>query len=657
MAKSRGIDVAGASSVTLLIHGVGDHSGANIGGCALKGFEASSLTQDYRCEQEPGRLKRGQWIIENQLKLTRGDETHYVLPCIWSGLRIGQHASVVMICSGILIGLIVVAIISAKYAIAWLGVGSFLALGAGALVLDVLAFLGRDKGNKSGLPLFPWTGLAILYVAAVQLVVYAFPWLWLLPAVIMLGLGVYFAVPGIRCAYSARGVVWKTLILFCTIGVCVLLPEIGALLGAMLRTEMPNNLQGVSYWDALLLLSMPLLLLVVLGVLFLIVRVFFPIELAFDVMRYVGVPSSRRKLLDSFQQLLNELSRKADDCPVWVVSHSLGTVAASHGCLGSEPDRLGLITMGSPLAMMSDVFPSVVQTPDQLHGAVVEQGDLAFWLNLWRDGDVVGRALNIGKKPFSEYSIVAGGHSNYWSDKLVWDAIVTAIRSEMICREAQQGPESLLSTRGRLGLCLGTVLIWGLAVLAAFAIDLSPQKAPKINALAENGVVKGGVFLPDGHGVSGVRITLGDLPPVATDLNGQFKFEDVAPDIYLLAVVQSGPKFGQGGDYFHYMAQAKPVTVSAGNPAHADLTLEPGIPIQGRLAKSEKPRWAMFVTSGGDHSIIKRDGSFLVKWKPTDGDCKVEIRAAHGVVKTISISRNSLSFGQVHDLGEVLIVE
>ena len=659
MAKSKRIDVRGAASITLLIHGVGEHSGSNIGWHAKRGFESSSLAKDFTCEIEPTRMKSGPWIIENQLKLTRDGETHFVVPCIWSGRRIGRHASVLMIAIGILLGMVILAIVSAVFFVDWLDARSLLSLAVGAVVLDVLAMLGRPKKQKFSTPKFQWTALVILYIVSVKAVVYVYPWLWLLPALIMLGLGIYFGLPGIRCAFLARGIRWKILTLACTIGVAILLVGLGLLLGTPLRTQVPSDLRNIGYFSALLQLSTPLIICTVMGLLFYVLRVFFPLELVYDVTRYVGRPAIRNKLLSSFRRLVDSVSDQSPDSPIWIASHSLGTVVATHACLEAKPNRIGLITMGSPLAMMSAVFPGDVQSPEQLRAAYVDRGKLSFWLNLWRDGDPIGRALNAGSKPYAEHSIGKGGHSNYWKDELVWNSIVGAIRGDELPIQIQRGPESFLSTKGLLALCAGTVVIWVLASLIVFRVDLTPSYVTKIETLPlirEQGVVHGQVIFPAsekfpaGEAVADVQVVLGNHTRTVTDQGGKYWFDNVPPKSHWISVVESPELFGAGGKLFHYSSRPKYVTVSDGESVERNVVLDAIVPIQGRVVGASGR--ALIGEQGGDLFKINQDGTFQVKWRCKSRDCTLNIRVG-GTTRTISIPRECLVFGRVYELGDV----
>jgi len=132
--------------------------------------------------------------------------------------------------------------------------------------------------------------------------------------------------------------------------------------------------------------------------------------------------------------LIGFVAESAPHASVLVAGHSLGSVPASQAIerltsTYSGNDRTVLLTMGSPLELMSQVFPEI-PSPDSLLMTYRSAGLLLEWINLWRSKDMVGRALHpVRGESFAEASLGIGGHANYWSDERVWAAIVEIMRA------------------------------------------------------------------------------------------------------------------------------------------------------------------------------------------------------------------------------------
>lgn len=151
------------------------------------------------------------------------------------------------------------------------------------------------------------------------------------------------------------------------------------------------------------------------------------IDFVADVARYVGSAGFRNERESDLANVFRYVRARAPHSSILVVSHSLGTVLSSHTLARSAViDAIGqvdLITMGSPLVMMAKVFPGSILSPDQLLERYSYKPGVS-WTNLWRDSDPIGKALSPTQSGrFSEGSIGQGGHSNYWSDIRVWQAI------------------------------------------------------------------------------------------------------------------------------------------------------------------------------------------------------------------------------------------
>lgn len=148
------------------------------------------------------------------------------------------------------------------------------------------------------------------------------------------------------------------------------------------------------------------------------------LDFGLDVLNYGGNGQSRASMLDGLSNALRWLHSQAPGATLIVVGHSLGSVVASHAVssvLASEPIlcRITLVTLGSPLNYLHRLFPSVVKTPRELFAAICPK---ASWINLWRQSDPIGKAINAGAAGPVQFCIGKGGHLDYWSDGAVWRA-------------------------------------------------------------------------------------------------------------------------------------------------------------------------------------------------------------------------------------------
>ena len=154
-----------------------------------------------------------------------------------------------------------------------------------------------------------------------------------------------------------------------------------------------------------------------------------------DVVGYVGNSNHRRKAEERLLRILRAISSAAPSAQILVVGHSLGSVLVTHSVLqlGGGQNlcrRLRILTMGSPLKLMSWFFPSQIYRSEQLLDEF-ERRDLVFsWANMWRDADIIGRALKVPSgKRFAERSLGNGTHTDYWADARSWRAVVDYLRA------------------------------------------------------------------------------------------------------------------------------------------------------------------------------------------------------------------------------------
>jgi hypothetical protein len=151
-------------------------------------------------------------------------------------------------------------------------------------------------------------------------------------------------------------------------------------------------------------------------------------DLVGDVAYYVANTEQRQKTIEQVAELLEILAKRAPEASIVVAGHSLGSVLVSQALLRCSSNdaargRILLLTMGSPLRIMSRAFPDHVESPQTLAARFAAARIPELWINLWREQDNIGKALGAGGESFVERSLGLGPHSNYWGDERVWLAM------------------------------------------------------------------------------------------------------------------------------------------------------------------------------------------------------------------------------------------
>lgn len=153
-----------------------------------------------------------------------------------------------------------------------------------------------------------------------------------------------------------------------------------------------------------------------------------------DIASYIGNAKRRRHVQGRMRNTLTDVMLAAPTAHIVVIGHSLGSVLVTHSALGYSADgstanRVLLVTLGSPLSYLGRLFAPTVQSPADLVSAYGQGGAVVGWVNFWRDGDQIGRALDVVPTvKFSEVALGDGGHANYWHDPRLWERVVMLIR-------------------------------------------------------------------------------------------------------------------------------------------------------------------------------------------------------------------------------------
>jgi pimeloyl-ACP methyl ester carboxylesterase len=141
------------------------------------------------------------------------------------------------------------------------------------------------------------------------------------------------------------------------------------------------------------------------------------------VVTYVARAKRRAEIQKTLADIIDTAADRAPYARILVVGHSLGSVLVTHAVRNAHEaaGRMIVLTLGSPLRLLSRVFPRAIESPDALLASYAQTGSLVFWANLWRDRDVIGRALSpAASDRFVETSIGNGVHWDMWHDVRLW---------------------------------------------------------------------------------------------------------------------------------------------------------------------------------------------------------------------------------------------
>lgn len=374
--------IAAASTITVVVHGVGDHTPINIFKQVERGLRSflppsqreAITTQKLDCSQllPPGT----DGVNISALKITTPSHSHIVIPLVWSRTRSRVSA----------------AIESPPELHEYSGPSGQGA--TGAFVVHTLKIIR---------PLVHLIGDVLMLPRSA-----AGPWKI---AVAAAGIGV-----------SLAAIIWAAVtLLLSLLFTFALMSAFGIVFDSLLGEMRPVPLFG-SRLTALLALAG-------LGALFyLSIRMIEMFDLPADVASYIAGPARRSRLIQILGDVISRIEKASPNARILIIGHSLGSVLVSHSVLTLPMiprRRLFLITLGSPLRLMSRVFFPIVKTPQSLVEAYRTESTVACWLHLYRDSDIIGRSLGLPESPlFVEAGLGDGPHWNYLSDKRLWKKIV-----------------------------------------------------------------------------------------------------------------------------------------------------------------------------------------------------------------------------------------
>ncbi|MBU3030316.1 hypothetical protein [Paracoccus marinaquae] len=134
--------------------------------------------------------------------------------------------------------------------------------------------------------------------------------------------------------------------------------------------------------------------------------------------------AARQRIKARFHMVHDYLARQYPHDRLIVIAHSQGTVIAAQALQEAEPAGLPtyLVTMGSPLT--------------HIYGQYFARGfdignlppRLERWINIYRCDDFVGTEVRLPDGFVENYRIPPGGHTGYWTDSHVWQAVREVLR-------------------------------------------------------------------------------------------------------------------------------------------------------------------------------------------------------------------------------------
>jgi hypothetical protein len=172
------------------------------------------------------------------------------------------------------------------------------------------------------------------------------------------------------------------------------------------------------------------------------VRIFAPsLKVLLDIFRYIGGATYREKIQLHLNGVIRGLSAvDGAPRPVFIVSHSLGTVIALHSLLSSKEwnadARISLITLGSPIRrFFMRFFPGLFFPASIMPAATAVAARVRDfrWINCYRPLDQVGAALGLNCLAYArdistnQWERIWDAHPNYWNDDHVAHVITRAI--------------------------------------------------------------------------------------------------------------------------------------------------------------------------------------------------------------------------------------
>lgn len=163
------------------------------------------------------------------------------------------------------------------------------------------------------------------------------------------------------------------------------------------------------------------------------------LKVLLDIFRYIGTVGYRQTIQSRMDALIRErLKTGSAERPIYILSHSLGTVIALDSLLSSSEWggcwQITLITMGSPIRrFFMRFFPDLFFPAPATTAAAAVAARVNFrWINCYRPLDQVGTAIGLSGLTYcrdvstKQWKRVWSAHLDYWSDDHVARVIAGA---------------------------------------------------------------------------------------------------------------------------------------------------------------------------------------------------------------------------------------
>jgi hypothetical protein len=410
--------LARASTITIVVHGVGDHSAVNILASAERGFLAMMAGSASQFEVSPVSgaeelLPKGVADVSvSAAQMAAAGKTHVILALVWSSTRQRLAAAMRFARQKPQLQEYVGApqVILAAWVMVWAArwcaaVDESLHIYWKRVHADLLRLPAKARG--------PWK----LGVAAAVLAASLVGFTWTFTAITT----ALLASVGVLAAGEVSLQIWDALQGRDGIIKPSFRPHLGK--PPVLFPYGPDWWSNDWYhWG---LVAAAALLLAMLAL-----QAAKVIDLMADVSSYVGDDANRRRVMHIVEHVLRR-ALTAGNSRVFVVGHSLGSALMSHVVAEKQLERpVTLVTLGSPLPLMSRVFKDV-HSPAELLRIYQNSGSVECWLHAYRDADVIGRSLLLGtEKGYIECGLGHGPHWNYFSDVRLWRRMAALLQAD-----------------------------------------------------------------------------------------------------------------------------------------------------------------------------------------------------------------------------------
>src|ERR1700722_18392596 len=124
-------------------------------------------------------------------------------------------------------------------------------------------------------------------------------------------------------------------------------------------------------------------------------------------------------------RLLDETATHARRANLVLLGYGLGGVLAAQALLRVTPqkpthNRLALVTVAAPLALLTWWFPRRFQSAQTLALEYESAATVKAWLNLWRDRDLIAGPVRVERPTIIETSIGDGFHRDTLNSEALW---------------------------------------------------------------------------------------------------------------------------------------------------------------------------------------------------------------------------------------------